>query len=72
MLLIRFQVRVSLSSSLAGQLSCKQQPMKGAAVRLARIQDPTIANLANPANLGVSMPGLSALLAGTVNYKFNL
>lgn len=63
MLLIRFQVRVSLSSSaLAGQLSCKQQPMKGTAVRLARIQDPT-------STLGLSMPGLSALLAGTVNYN---
>ncbi|XP_025988097.1 transcription factor SPT20 homolog isoform X2 [Solenopsis invicta] len=53
------QVRVSLSSSaLAGQLSCKQQPVKATAVRLARVQDPT-------STLGLSMPGLSALLAGT-------
>ncbi|XP_071644957.1 uncharacterized protein [Temnothorax longispinosus] len=53
------QVRVSLSSSaLTGQLSCKQQPVKATAVRLARVQDPT-------STLGLSMPGLSALLAGT-------
>ncbi|XP_012535670.1 transcription factor SPT20 homolog [Monomorium pharaonis] len=53
------QVRVSLSSSaLAGQLSCKQQPVKATTVRLARVQDPT-------STLGLSMPGLSALLAGT-------
>lgn len=53
------QVRVSLSSSaLTGQLSCKQQPVKATAVKLARVQDPT-------STLGLSMPGLSALLAGT-------
>ncbi|KZC10096.1 PREDICTED: transcription factor SPT20 homolog isoform X1 [Dufourea novaeangliae] len=52
------QVRVSLSSALTGQLGCKQQPVKATAVRLARVQDPT-------STLGLSMPGLSALLAGT-------
>ncbi|XP_014602622.1 PREDICTED: transcription factor SPT20 homolog isoform X3 [Polistes canadensis] len=52
------QVRVSLSSALTGQLACKQQPVKATAVRLARVQDPT-------STLGFSMPGLSALLAGT-------
>ncbi|XP_015186499.1 PREDICTED: transcription factor SPT20 homolog isoform X2 [Polistes dominula] len=52
------QVRVSLSSALTGQLACKQQPVKATAVRLARVQDPT-------STLGLSMPGLSALLAGT-------
>ncbi|XP_012146685.1 uncharacterized protein LOC100879308 isoform X5 [Megachile rotundata] len=52
------QVRVSLSSTLTGQLGCKQQPVKATAVRLARVQDPT-------STLGLSMPGLSALLAGT-------
>ncbi|XP_043487721.1 transcription factor SPT20 homolog isoform X2 [Polistes fuscatus] len=51
------QVRVSLSSALTGQLACKQQPVKATAVRLARVQDPT-------STLGLSMPGLSALLAG--------
>jgi len=57
---------VSLSSSaLTGQLSCKQQPMKATAVRLARVQDPT-------STLGLSMPGLSALLAGIVNDNFKL
>ncbi|XP_006613811.1 transcription factor SPT20 homolog isoform X2 [Apis dorsata] len=52
------QVRVSLSSTLTGQLSCKQQPVKATAVKLARVQDPT-------STLGLSMSGLSALLAGT-------
>ncbi|EFN89837.1 transcription factor SPT20 homolog [Harpegnathos saltator] len=53
------QVRVSLSSALSGQLSSKQQHVKATAVRLARVQDvPT-------STLGLSMPGLSALLAGT-------
>ncbi|CAL1677563.1 unnamed protein product [Lasius platythorax] len=51
------QVRVSLNSALTGQLGCKQQPMK-TTVRLARVQDPT-------STLGLSMPGLSAMLAGT-------
>ncbi|EGI67347.1 Protein FAM48A [Acromyrmex echinatior] len=59
------QVRVSLSSSaLTGQLSCKQQPVKATAVRLARVQDPT-------STLGLSMPGLSALLAGTLIVYFS-
>ncbi|XP_033351442.1 transcription factor SPT20 homolog isoform X2 [Bombus vosnesenskii] len=52
------QVRVSLSSTLTGQLSCKQQPVKATAVKLARVQDPN-------STLGLSMSGLSALLAGT-------
>ncbi|CAD1477890.1 unnamed protein product, partial [Heterotrigona itama] len=52
------QVRVSLSSTLTGQLNCKQQPVKATAVKLARVQDPT-------STLGLSMSGLSALLAGT-------
>ncbi|XP_076767117.1 uncharacterized protein LOC143433591 isoform X2 [Xylocopa sonorina] len=52
------QVRVSLSSTLTGQLGSKQQPVKATAVRLARVQDHT-------STLGLSMPGLSALLAGT-------
>ncbi|XP_072746310.1 uncharacterized protein [Anoplolepis gracilipes] len=52
------QVRVSLNSALTGQLGCKQQPMKTTTVRLARVQDPT-------STLGLSMPGLSAMLAGT-------
>lgn len=66
MFYIRFQVRVSLSSSaLAGQLSCKQQPVKATAVRLARVQDPT-------STLGLSMPGLSALLAGKINDIYKL
>lgn len=55
-----FQVRLNLNSALTGQLGCKQQPMKATAVRLARVQDPT-------STLGLSMPGLSALLAGKVN-----
>lgn len=50
------QMRVNFSSALASQLAGKQQPVKGATVRLARVQDST---------LGLSMPGLSALLAGT-------
>lgn len=50
------QMRVNFSSALASQLVGKQQPVKGATVRLARVQDST---------LGLSMPGLSALLAGT-------
>ncbi|XP_012230761.1 transcription factor SPT20 homolog isoform X2 [Linepithema humile] len=54
------QVRLNLNSALTGQLGCKQQPMKATAVRLARVQDPT-------STLGLSMPGLSALLAGKVN-----
>lgn len=49
-------MRVNFSSALASQLVGKQQPVKGATVRLARVQDST---------LGLSMPGLSALLAGT-------
>ncbi|XP_015608658.1 mucin-6 [Cephus cinctus] len=52
------QVRVSFSSALTSQLTGKQQPVKATAVRLARVQDPT-------STLGLSMPGLSALLAGT-------
>ncbi|KAK2586504.1 hypothetical protein KPH14_011399 [Odynerus spinipes] len=52
------QVRVSLSSALTGQLACKQPSVKATAVRLARVQDPA-------STLGLSMPGLSALLAGT-------
>ncbi|GAB1864951.1 Protein FAM48A [Camponotus japonicus] len=52
------QVRVSLNSALTGQLGCKQQPLKTTTVRLARVQDPT-------STLGLSMPGLSAMLAGT-------
>lgn len=50
------QVRVSFSSALAANQT-KQQPVKATAVRLARVQDPT-------STLGLSMPGLSALLAG--------
>lgn len=46
------QVRVSFTSALTGQLAGKQ------AVRLARVPDPA-------STLGLSMPGLSALLAGT-------
>ncbi|KAK0162828.1 hypothetical protein PV327_006572 [Microctonus hyperodae] len=52
------QVRVSFSSALTSQLTGKQQPVKATAVRLARVQD-------NTSTLGLSMPGLSALLAGT-------
>lgn len=48
---------MSLSSTLTGQLNCKQQPVKATAVKLARVQDPT-------STLGLSMSGLSALLAG--------
>lgn len=48
---------MSLSSTLTGQLSCKQQPVKATAVKLARVQDPN-------STLGLSMSGLSALLAG--------
>lgn len=51
------QVRVSFSPALATNHLTKQQPVKATAVRLARVQDPTSACL--------SMPGLSALLAGT-------
>ncbi|XP_029160204.1 transcription factor SPT20 homolog, partial [Nylanderia fulva] len=54
------QVRVSLNSALTGQLGCKQQSMKTTTVRLARVQDST-------STLGLSMPGLSAMLAGTIN-----
>lgn len=50
-----------MNSALTGQLGCKQQPMKATAVRLARVQDPT------GSTLGLSMPGLSALLAGKTN-----
>ncbi|XP_046488513.1 transcription factor SPT20 homolog isoform X2 [Neodiprion pinetum] len=49
---VTFQVRVSFAPALTGQLAGKQ------AVRLARVQDPA-------STLGLSMPGLSALLAGT-------
>ncbi|XP_034936259.1 uncharacterized protein [Chelonus insularis] len=52
------QVRVSFSSALPSQLAGKQQPVKATAVRLARVQD-------NTSTLGLSVPGLSALLAGT-------
>ncbi|XP_015119137.1 myb-like protein U isoform X1 [Diachasma alloeum] len=52
------QVRVSFSSALTSQLTGKQQSVKATAVRLARVQD-------NTSTLGLSMPGLSALLAGT-------
>ena len=48
---------MSFSSALTGQLAGKQQPVKGATVRLARVQD-------SNSTLGLSMPGLSALLAG--------
>ncbi|XP_033217171.1 transcription factor SPT20 homolog isoform X2 [Belonocnema kinseyi] len=51
-------VRLSFAQAIAGQLAGKQQPVKGATVRLARVQDST-------STLGLSMPGLSALLAGT-------
>ncbi|XP_066600622.1 uncharacterized protein [Prorops nasuta] len=52
------QVRFSFSSAITGQLASKQQPVKATAVRLARVQDPS-------STLGLSMPGLSALLAGS-------
>lgn len=52
---------MSLSSTLTGQLSCKQQPVKATAVKLARVQDPT-------STLGLSMSGLSALLAGKYHH----
>ncbi|XP_012279626.1 transcription factor SPT20 homolog [Orussus abietinus] len=52
------QVRLSFGSALTSQLAGKQQPVKAAAVRLARVQD-------NASTLGLSMPGLSALLAGS-------
>lgn len=52
------QVRVSFSPALTNQLAGKQTPVKATAVRLARVQD-------NTSSLGLSMPGLSALLAGT-------
>ncbi|XP_011311346.1 uncharacterized protein Spt20 [Fopius arisanus] len=52
------QVRVSFGSALTSQLTGKQQSVKATAVRLARVQDST-------STLGLSMPGLSALLAGT-------
>lgn len=51
------QVRVSFSPALTTNQIVKQQPAKGTAVRLARVQDPI-------STLGLSMPGLSALLAG--------
>lgn len=53
------QVGVSFNSALSGQLTTggKQQSVKGMAVRLTRVQDST-------STLGLSMPGLSALLAG--------
>ncbi|XP_058788715.1 transcription factor SPT20 homolog isoform X2 [Phymastichus coffea] len=54
------QVRVSFSSALTANQLAKQQPVKATAVRLARVQDPS-------STLGLSMPGLSALLAGTPN-----
>ena len=49
---------MSFSSALTANQLAKQQPVKATAVRLARVQDPTSA-------LGLTMPGLSALLAGT-------
>ncbi|CAD6244489.1 GSCOCG00013367001-RA-CDS [Cotesia congregata] len=52
------QVRVSFSSALTSQFAKQQQPVKATAVRLARVQDNTSA-------LGLAMPGLHALLAGT-------
>lgn len=55
-----FQVRLSFAQAIAGQLAGKQQPVKAATVRLARVQDST-------STLGLSMPGLSALLAGKKN-----
>lgn len=56
---------MSLNSALTGQLGCKQQPLKTTTVRLARVQDPT-------STLGLSMPGLSAMLAGIVNNIYRL
>lgn len=57
---------MSFSSALTSQLAGnKQQPVKATAVRLARVQDPT-------STLGLSMPGLSALLAGIYRIIFHL
>ncbi|CAB0043289.1 unnamed protein product [Trichogramma brassicae] len=52
------QVRVSFSPALTTNQIVKQ-PVKASAVRLARVQDGT------GSSLGLSMPGLSALLAGS-------
>lgn len=54
------QIRGSFSPTVnANQLQSKQQPVKNTTVRLDRVQDTT-------SQLGLSMPGLSALLAGKV------